>query len=1265
MEIGARIKQQYQVIEHIGRGGMADVWSARDMRLRRMVAIKTIAAGLSSDTDFVALFEKEAQTIAQMEHPHILPIYDFGEYDNSLFIVMRYMSSGSLEDILTGGAMPVDDVLKMGEAVARALDYAHENSVIHLDLKPPNILLDSTGVPYLADFGLATVLDRNGRARNPGSGTLLYMAPEQLTSETIDHRADIYSFCIMLYHMLAGELPLEGTASLALRQVQIGDRLGLLSEHVDLPDSISDILREGTSLQPNNRPDTHIEIIERIREILEPTSIDIAFAPYADVSGNPVDEAHLMYNRALNAWQGGNGRFLLGVTHYMLMSDAYQYAMDNDLSISREGYQMLLRGAIEYDYQLKYWWSHRLATPDDQRWVCLHAVRSGNTGARIRAFNYLEHLAEQHGDPIIPNLVAQALEVERDMDAKLAALRVLEKRIHDVEHYQFNIDVDKLKHGTIASISRTFTNLGIQLTDESIWHEIVYSKDIDTLIAETAFDTIPEVAEYAARVIGRIHSLTAVRYLAQAQDDNRHGALDALAYVRDETSSLPNVVNPQARSYAWITNTVRRLAENPVDLMQRMLILFLFGTLAMGEQIFALFRSNSFFAPERWGNTLGIGILFGVFITLTYVVSDIFSRRLAGFWLWWQRLLLTFVLGFGLALLSYGGYTWMFYRYTPDWEMMRFAAMGLVFAFALTALLDLKRWQGALFTFICAYYPVLTIHLAHYHIQETSIAHVPLVAFVLGTFVGVRTSHQSPITANLRIQIDRRIQATIAGVVGIASAVLLWLVFIQWLQSSRVITWDTVSLLFLSVFLLSTLAMYWLSSGNRVALFVGAVGAFVGLSALLSWYTLDLQYTVPDIAGQDVLTITYFDGVPLNPNTHLNALDRQPFIHYDDYSFILTVTVPLFLTVAIAAHFLSFLAGWWQFIGRPNIVKERGNWLSSVLIFVMIGTALLSVVSLFTIKDGMVWALLLSLWGFITFVFALAAYRWAKWGAIGLIVSSMLLVVGGFIADVRHGASAYSVGEVPQYFSRISFTMFSQTIAINYLVIWSLWALMLGFLAWGAIRQKLWAGIGIISMIALWFGLSIFTQLHGSIAIISLSLAILVLFALHGSFDKFEANRFQMPQLRQTITQIPTMPPTVDTMPESIVTNPSDLVTEYDPAVNRTEEDQPTELKVRDNLRPKMKTLLAPDVTEARNAKFTEPETEDGFLPDTDTIINVADTLDLPTEEAEKPIFKINTANVRTKPADEAKPSISIKTDSLRTERKTDLQNEDKEDDEE
>ena len=258
MDVGVEFSH-YRVVEHIGRGGMADVWSARDKRLNRTVAIKTIGRDLSVDNEPLKLFEKEAQTIAQLEHPHILPIYDFGEHTGQLYIVMRYVTGGSLEDLLSSGPMPTAEVLRHARAIAGALDYAHSNHVIHLDLKPSNILLDSNQSPYLADFGLATVLGPEGRAANPGYGTLLYMAPEQLTSGELDHRADIYAFAIMVFQMLTGELPFDATTSLALKQLQNQEDMPDVDQlGSDLAEALTPVLRRGTALNPDSRPNTMI-----------------------------------------------------------------------------------------------------------------------------------------------------------------------------------------------------------------------------------------------------------------------------------------------------------------------------------------------------------------------------------------------------------------------------------------------------------------------------------------------------------------------------------------------------------------------------------------------------------------------------------------------------------------------------------------------------------------------------------------------------------------------------------------------------------------------------------------------------------------------------------------------------------------------------------------------------------------------------------------------------------------------------------------------
>ncbi|MEM6284287.1 MAG: serine/threonine-protein kinase, partial [Chloroflexota bacterium] len=437
MDVGTRI-DNYEIIEHIGRGGMADVWSARDTTLGRMVAIKTIARNLASEADPVTMFQQEARTIAGLDHPNILPIFGFGEIRGMFYIAMRFVAGGSMEDELRRGAMTYREIVATGKAVASALDFAHKQRIIHLDLKPPNILLDSQGLPYLADFGLATRVNPDGHAQNPGSGTLLYMAPEQLTSDTLDHRADIYSFGLVLFHMLTGKLPFEAMAPLALKQLQFQEDLPHVGDlNPDLPDEITDILRRGTSVNPNDRHDSTIDLMQEVEAALG-TSVAL---PEGEIAGSVVisgqssafvdmvsmfdpeqvqiNEARDIFERARLAWDNGNGRFLLSVTHFMVMSDYYVEAKKHNLSYDEAGAQMLLRGALEYDYHIRQWW-HVLGN-ESRRWVCMHTIRSESPSARIRAFKRLETLPDDD-PPVIPRQVAQALSIENNTQSMLTGL---------------------------------------------------------------------------------------------------------------------------------------------------------------------------------------------------------------------------------------------------------------------------------------------------------------------------------------------------------------------------------------------------------------------------------------------------------------------------------------------------------------------------------------------------------------------------------------------------------------------------------------------------------------------------------------------------------------------------------------------------------------------------------------------------------------------------------------------------------------------------
>lgn len=729
MDVGVEINQ-YVVVEHIGRGGMADVWSARDRRLNRTVAIKTIARDLSADDDVdpVALFRHEAQTIAQIEHPHILPIYDFGEYGGQLYIVMRYVTGGSLEDLVADGPLPLHEAVPMIRALGQALDHAHSSKIVHLDIKPSNILLDSNQSPYLADFGLATVIGPEGRAANPGYGTLLYMAPEQLTEAVLDHRADIYSFTILIFHMLTGMLPFDATTSLALKQLQYQEDLpDMGSVSPNLPHALTPVLRRGTALDPDTRPNSVMEMVAEIEALLAPSSIPLSdspsvFFPDAEMEeqdtievGGTVDlsdvmpllspddmakrEAVDLYTKARRAWAHGQGRFLLGITHFMLINDYYMKAAEHGLALDEAGMQMLLRGALEYDHEISFWWAK--LDDDNRRWVTLHAVRSDNAPARVRALYRLETLPDSD-PPRIPALVAQALQVETDGAAKRAGLHVLATRAQISSRKEFEI-TQEVK----GSLLTTRARMLIQGRAPDLWRERVYSNEIDTLIAEIALDrSDPRAAEQAARAVGRIRSLKAVSVLAEAQRSGQRGALRALALVRDESPYLPAVVSPAGRMYAWIANTGRRLSVEPMAVVWRYIFAALGGFLALAGYAWVNLPTQAIFRAETSGIAVSVGLTFGFLMGFLALLAGEFPARLRGFWAGWSRVVAGLVLGTAWGALTWTAYTWFFLNFSPENGIEWLGGLGLALGFVLAAWLRLPGWLAVIVTTLCTFAPI-------------------------------------------------------------------------------------------------------------------------------------------------------------------------------------------------------------------------------------------------------------------------------------------------------------------------------------------------------------------------------------------------------------------------------------------------------------------------------------------------------------------------------------------------------------------------------
>ena len=212
-DLSGKTLGQYQILEPIGSGGMAQIYRAFQPSVKREVVVKVLSPALRDTDLFAEQFMQEADVIAHLQHPHIIPVYDFGKHEDDLYIVMAYMRGGTLASRigLSDSGLPDKETIRLFDMIAEGLDYAHSKEIVHRDLKPNNILMDEGDNPYLADFGLAKFTEGKIELTNTMmTGTAAYMAPEIAQSGKSNKRSDIYALGIILFEMLTGKLPYQG-----------------------------------------------------------------------------------------------------------------------------------------------------------------------------------------------------------------------------------------------------------------------------------------------------------------------------------------------------------------------------------------------------------------------------------------------------------------------------------------------------------------------------------------------------------------------------------------------------------------------------------------------------------------------------------------------------------------------------------------------------------------------------------------------------------------------------------------------------------------------------------------------------------------------------------------------------------------------------------------------------------------------------------------------------------------------------------------------
>jgi serine/threonine-protein kinase len=248
---------RYEIVEHLARGGMAEVYIAHDRVLDRRVALKVLFPEFSSDRSFVERFRREARSAAALNHPNVVSVYDTGEEDGTYFIVMEYVEGRTLRDIIRSeGPLLAQRAADIGADIAAALAFAHRNGVIHRDVKPGNVLIDRSGRVKVTDFGIARAGDTQENLTQTGAvmGTATYFSPEQAQGGPIDPRSDVYSLGVVLYEMVTGRPPFSGDSPVAIAYQHVRETAPAASSlNPDVPADLEACIRKALAKNPVNR----------------------------------------------------------------------------------------------------------------------------------------------------------------------------------------------------------------------------------------------------------------------------------------------------------------------------------------------------------------------------------------------------------------------------------------------------------------------------------------------------------------------------------------------------------------------------------------------------------------------------------------------------------------------------------------------------------------------------------------------------------------------------------------------------------------------------------------------------------------------------------------------------------------------------------------------------------------------------------------------------------------------------------------------------
>jgi len=266
------ICNRYKILDHLGTGGMATVWLGYDTILDRQVAIKTFKID-ANDEDAVKRFNREAKAVTSLSHPNIVSIYDVENEGEFYYLILEYVEGMTLKDyMIKNPRMPIETIVHIAKQIAAGLSHAHQNGIIHRDIKPQNILMNENLTCKITDFGIARAYgDTTLTQTNPMLGTVYYLSPEQARGNVATAQSDIYSLGILIFEMITGQIPFKGESAVAIALKHLQEELPDIDKYRDnVPQSVKNIVLQATMKNPNERYISSKELFEDLSTVLNP-----------------------------------------------------------------------------------------------------------------------------------------------------------------------------------------------------------------------------------------------------------------------------------------------------------------------------------------------------------------------------------------------------------------------------------------------------------------------------------------------------------------------------------------------------------------------------------------------------------------------------------------------------------------------------------------------------------------------------------------------------------------------------------------------------------------------------------------------------------------------------------------------------------------------------------------------------------------------------------------------------------------------------------